>query len=109
MLYINGNTIRLTRGDTAYLTVPIKTEDGEEYIMQSGDVLTFSVKKNKLAEEYLFQKVVNGSNEIHIEPSDTTDIPYGKYRYDVQMNLSSGDVFTIIEPNTFEIMEEVTR
>lgn len=109
MLYIDGNIIRLTRGDTAYLTVPIVTESGEEYVMQSGDILSFSVKKNESMDEYLFQKVVTGSNAIHIEPNDTTNIPFGKYRYDVQLNLASGDVFTVIEPNTFEIMKEVTR
>lgn len=108
MLYIDGNNIRLTRGDTAYLTIPITTELGEEYVMQSGDTLTFSVKKNETMSEYLFQKKVTGSNEIHIEPNDTKSLPFGKYKYDVQIDLTSGDVFTVIEPSIFELMKEVT-
>ena len=109
MLYIEGNTIRLTRGDTAYLTVPIITELNEEYVMTSGDTMSFSVKRKEGDDEYLFQKVVAGSNTIHIEPSDTHDLAFGKYKYDVQVDLANGDVFTVIEPNTFEIMKEVTH
>lgn len=108
MLYINDNNIRLTRGDTAYLTVPIITASNEEYHMQSDDTLTFSVKKNESSEEYVLQKVVKGANAIHIEPSDTSILPFGKYKYDVQINLNNGDVYTVIEPSTFELMKEVT-
>lgn len=45
MLYIKDDgTIRLTRGDTARLTIPIiNSTSNDEYVMQSGDVLFFSL------------------------------------------------------------------
>lgn len=109
MLYINGNTIRMTRGDTAYLTFPLKTSTGEEYTMQTDDVLTFSVKETIEDDEYILQKSITGSNTIHIEPQDTTYLSIGKYEYDIQLNMASGDVFTPIEVSTFELLPEVTR
>lgn len=47
MLYVlDDGTIRLTRGDTARFTIPITNEtNGEEYTMQSGDILQLTVKK----------------------------------------------------------------
>lgn len=109
MLYIEGNTIRLTRGDTAYLTVPIRLATDEEYIMDKGDTLILSVKKSLRDETYAFQKRVEGENTIHIEPIDTEHMEFGKYKYDLQLNTSGGDVFTLIEVDTFELLPEVTR
>ena len=55
MLYIEGNTIRLTRGDTAYLHIPLATPEGT-YEISSTDTLTLSVKKTTRDTEYIFQK-----------------------------------------------------
>lgn len=108
MLYIDGNNIKLTRGDTAYLTVPIKTALGEDYVVQDGDTLTLSVKKKSTDNNYVFQKVLDGSNTFHIEPQDTAGVEFGKYKYDIQLNTANGDVYTIIDVSTFTILEEVT-
>lgn len=108
MLYINGTTIKLTRGDTAYLSVPIK-RDGEDYTMQPTDTLAFSVKRYTTDDEYLIHKEVKGDNLFHIEPQDTADLPFGSYKYDVQLTTASGDVFTVIDVSTFEVLQEVTR
>lgn len=108
MLYIEGTNIRMTRGDTVYLTVPLKTLT-EAYEMGSKDTLTLSVKKTVRDTEYLFQKVSVGSNEFHIEPADTTDLAFGKYLYDVQINTSDGDVYTVIPTSAFELLTEVTH
>lgn len=112
MLYIEGNSIRLTRGDTAYLTVPIfikvNGENTEEYTMQPDDTLTLSVKKAVRDVEYCFQKVTTGTNTIHILPQDTAELAFGKYKYDVQLVTAGGDVFTLIEVDNFELLQEVT-
>lgn len=110
MLYIKDDgTIRLTRGDTARLSVPIKNlMNDDEYIMESDDNLYFTVKKSAKDYEPLLQKVSVGSNVIHIKPEDTKAFSFGKYKYDVQLTTASGDVYTIIEPSTFEVMEEIT-
>lgn len=108
MLYVNSDgTIRLTRGDTARLTVSIANDlTQESYAMSKGDSLTLTVKVR--SKEFVFQKKVLGSNSFIIDPSDTKDASFGKYKYDVQLNTESGDVYTIIEPSTFEILTEVT-
>lgn len=109
MLYIDDKIIKLTRGDTARLTVPIiNLANNGEYTMESGDILYFTVKKTAKDSDFLFQKSVTGSNSIHIKPEDTADLSFGKYKYDVQLTTATGDVYTVIEPSTFEVMEEIT-
>lgn len=110
MLYIeSNNVIRLTRGDTAKLTVPIENDlDNSSYVMDEQDILTFTIKKSVKDNENLVQKVVTGSNNFHIKPEDTDSLPFGKYVYDVQLTTAGGDVYTVIEPTSFEILSEVT-
>lgn len=110
MLYIeSNNVIRLTRGDTAKLTVPIENDlDNSSYVMDEQDTLTFTIKKSVKDNENLIQKVVIGSNNFHIKPEDTDSLPFGKYVYDVQLTTAGGDVYTVIEPTSFEILSEVT-
>lgn len=110
MLYIKSDgTVRLTRGDTARLTVPITNEtDDSTYEVQDGDTLTMTVKKSCNDETPSFQKVVTGANTFHIEPKDTADMSFGKYKYDVELVTAAGDVHTVIEPTDFEVMQEVT-
>ena len=107
MLYIKGNDIKLTRGDTLYLTIPI-TNGEEEYIVQSDDTLTFSVKKMLSDSDYKIQKVIIGNNTFHIEPSDTANLPFGRYYYDIELLTAAGDVYTIIDTSLFELLTEVT-
>lgn len=110
MLYIETNgEIRLTRGDTARLSISIANElTEEEYIMAEDDTLTFTVKKRAKDPEYIIQKVSTGSNSFHLEPSDTKELNFGSYIYDVQLNKSNGDVYTVVEPTAFQILQEVT-
>lgn len=107
MLYIEGNTIRLTRGDTAYIEVPMNVLNGV-YEMDPTDTLTFSVKKNSRNTDYIFQKTLVGENVFHIEPADTASLSFGKYMYDIQLTTNIGDVFTVVPPSTFEVLAEVT-
>lgn len=110
MLNITENRISLTRGDTAYLDIEVKI-DGNAYELQEDDTLTLTVKKKPSdtdSEPILIQKVIYGETLFHIEPSDTAELPFGKYKYDVQLNKANGDVFTIIEPTLFIVLEEVT-
>ena len=108
MLHIQDNKISLTRGDTAYLNVSVEI-DKKPYEMQEGDTLTFSIKKSTSDKTPLVEKTISGGTRIHIEPSDTSGLEYGKYKYDVQLDKANGDVFTIIEPTAFVVLEEVTH
>ena len=109
MLYIEcGNKIRLTRGDTARLKVPIINETtGNEYTIANNDTLTMTLKKTTKDAEPIFKKVLVGLDTFHIEPSDTKSLEFGKYVYDVELLTADGDNYTVIEPATFEILTEV--
>lgn len=110
MLYINKDgTIRLTRGDTARLTVTINNDfDGKPYEITETDVLKLTVKRSVRDTIPAFQKSVTGSNKFYIVPDDTKDLVFGKYIYDVELTTVGGDVYTVIEPTIFEILKEVT-
>jgi hypothetical protein len=110
MLYIeNDGVVRLTRGDTARISVSAINEvTNEPYIFESGDTLTLTVKKSTKDVAPLVQKIITGSNTFSIDPADTSSLSFGKYKYDVELKNSNGDVYTIIEPTIFEILPEVT-
>lgn len=106
-VYSDG-AIDLTRGDTAYLSVTITDENGEEYEIQPNDTLTLSVKKAVTDAEPCIQKTIKGGKTFCLEPSDTSALDFGKYLYDVQLTTAYGDVSTVIAPATFKILTEVT-
>lgn len=103
------HAISLTRGDTAKFTVLIDDERTESpYYLEENDELTLTVKKRLTDQTIVMQKVNEGTDQFHIEPSDTSDLSYGRYFYDIQLTKASGDVYTIIGPAIFEILPEVT-
>lgn len=102
----NDNTISLTRGDTARITLTVKQADGTDYDY-SGDTVLFTIKKNVHASESILQKVV-ADGAVYIAPTDTAELAYGEYAYDVQLTTQSGDVCTVIAPAKFILEPEVT-
>ena len=111
MLYVESDgRIRLTRGDTARLTITIENDlSGEDLVLSDTDTLILTVKKSTKDETPLFQKTLtNGLNTFHIKPEDTAGLSYGSYKYNVQLETSSGDVYTVITPTAFEVLQEVT-
>lgn len=110
MLHVLDNgTVQLTRGDTARLNVSIKnTTLDEDYEIAEDDIVTLTVKKTVNDSEPVVQKSLTGSAAFKVDPADTAELAYGKYKYDVQLTTAAGDVYTVIEPTTFEITSEVT-
>lgn len=110
MLVIDSNnSIRLTRGDTAWFSITVHNPIlNEEYEVGENDTLTLTVKKRATDLEPLVQKTIVYENIFHLEPEDTSDLAFGKYQYDVQITTGNGDVYTIIPPTSFEILKEVT-
>ena len=104
---VNGSDLAMTRGDSETITVGIS---GGTF--STGDVVTFSVRKN-FNSELALQKVVTEFNEdgkaiIEIASSDTRDMSFGKHVYDIQLTRADGTVTTIVKPAVFEIEKEVT-
>lgn len=110
MLYVEADgTVKLTRGDTARLSVNIVNDvTKQNYEVQATDVLVMSIKKNIKDETTCVKKSVTGSNVFHILPTDTHDLAFGKYVYDVEITTANNDVYTVIGPCTFEVLKEVT-
>jgi len=102
-------SLSVTRGDTLPIIVNIDS-NGEPYELEEGDIITFTVKKTTdINDAVLIQKQMDKNTGLYCEltPQDTK-LPYGKYKYDVQLSQSNGRVFTIIKPSTFVVTEEVT-
>ena len=110
MLCVNSDgTIQLTRGDTARFNLTIKNNLSQtDYQVQPDDTLTMSIKKSVRDVDPVVQLSVKGSSVFHMRPSDTSNLAFGKYLYDVQITTGDGDVYTVIGPTTLELMKEVT-
>ena len=104
------NTIHLTRGDTARFSIGqiVNTITNTNYTPTADDTVTMTIKKTVLQADPCVQLIVPGGEVLHIKPEDTKAMAFGKYVYDIQLTTSDGDVYTVIEPSTFEILSEVT-
>lgn len=118
MYSIVGQAIYLTRGDTMPISLSIDYMSGLKYIPDDKDTILFTVKRDFADTEPTIQKrmiitKVPGSTCVEIRtkifPTDTKDLDAGYYVYDVQLTTRFGDVFTIVTPHTFRIMEEVSK
>ena len=45
---------------------------------------------------------------MKLDPEDTQSLPYGAYKYDVELHCANGDKFTVISVSSFELTKEVT-
>lgn len=110
----NKGVIKITRGDSAYLTINVADGSGNPYILDNGDKVRVQVRSVYNDDEnrgLLFDGDVtdNGDGTVtwHIKPSDTsTANPANDYYYDVELD-SGEDVFTFIS-SRFIILNEVT-
>lgn len=109
MLTIKGNDISLTQGDTAYLNVALVYEDRTPYVLHEGDTITLSIKRSLLDEDYALQKKVNAGETIVFNPEDTDGLGTGKYVYDVQLDTTNNERFTVVPTSNFYLMKGVTE
>ena len=89
--------INMARGDTLSFGLEF------EGLGQNLDSAFFTVKKNALDEEPIFQKTLaNGITKqedyvyiVRVAPDDTEDLDAGQYAFDMQVS-ANGDVYTIM-------------
>lgn len=107
----NHNNILLIRGDSIPgISILVLKENGEEYVMQQGDELKFTMKKKTEDRAPVLQKTIE-NGQLFIDPEDTELLECGVYRYDVQLTYTRNGrriVDTIIPPANFKLLEEVT-
>lgn len=108
----NTGDISLTRSDTAKLIVNLELEDANgdrvPYGVASDSIVKFTVKKD-YDDDPVIEKIIIGGTEIHIKPEDTTNLDFGKYKYDVQVTTADGHNYTPIANKVFRITKEVSR
>lgn len=104
-----GYSLYLTRGDTGRFDFVTKV-GGAETPLGEKDQLTFTVKRSTTTGEILIQKVLVGSGDVVLDPVDTDGLPYGSYRFDVQIDTAAGDRLTVVDPrrSRFILTDEVT-
>ena len=98
----------MTRGDSEYFLVAIK-----DYGFQSGDVVTFTVRRHKGLGDVKIQKVVTEFDDLKkahivIDPEDTAQMDFDTYYYDIQVDLHDIGRKTIVPPTKFVLGEECT-
>lgn len=104
---INGTTISLTRGDSLVLGVNVFA-DQDTYTPVTGDRIRFALKSNINSDDVLILKDVDiNTMTLTIEPSDTKELPFGGYVYDIELTTKDGFVDTFIGPAQFNITGEV--
>ena len=110
------NRISITRGDSAQITLTIRDRvTGKPFVPGADDRLTFTVKRAVTDKEVLITKTLdNGIIRqesdclLLLLPEDTASLPFGAYRYDVELVLVSGYTDTVIPPSPFIVTGEVT-
>ena len=121
--FIENNVIYLTKGDDAVLEVSsIAAEDGSQYEMQTGDVLTLTVRAMPSADSPALIQIdsLPGVNRIVLRHEDTAELNVGRYSADVQLttaevrrftvwpNIAGSGRYVIKNIKNFIIMPEVT-
>lgn len=101
-----NNTITIVKKDTAYFSIQL-----DNYELMNGDILTFTVAREKESQTPLIQKRITEFDEnlavIFLSSTDT-NLDKGSYYYDIQLNTHDGLVDTIVGPAKLKIIEGVT-
>lgn len=111
----NKVNLKMTRGDTEYMTIAKyqKLEGVETHQpFVTGDTVTLTVRTYVGANDIVLSKVVtafvDGKAQFEINPTDTKDLEFAKYVYDVELKKADQSITTILKPSIFEITGEVT-
>ena len=105
---VRGNTIFLTRGDTFKAHLTICNPDGTLYTPSEGDTVRFALKENIDDPECLIYKDIPiDTMVLTLDPSDTKNMEYGNYIYDIQLTKANGDVDTFITASKLKLTYEV--
>lgn len=107
MLRITNTDIYLTRGDSALLELKITDEDGHTWEPTSTDKVIFCLKRSpENPEPLLTIQAAEGQTDILLYPNDTKELSFGEYIYDIHVETTSGNIFTVIADSKFEIGKE---
>lgn len=96
------NAISIVAKDTGDFVISF-----DDYLLDEGDVVYFTVNDELERANPRIQKVVNEFVEnkavIRLTTTDT-NIPVGTYYYDVEVNTADGRVDTVLGPAKFKVL-----
>jgi hypothetical protein len=102
----------LIRGDTGKFKFQRLDSEGSPITTQA-DELYFTVKVNSRNKQFVFQKTLedmtfdeDGTYHFTIEPTDTDDLNFGTYVYDIEVKQAG--VVSTIAMGDFILLDEVT-
>lgn len=108
MYKIEGTTITLTRGDSFYSEIKIKTAAGAAYTPQAGESVRFALKRFYTdAEPLILKTIPTDTMLLYLAPEETKALAVGEYVYDVELTRANGDVDTFISEAKFIVTNEV--
>lgn len=87
-------------------------QDSEQFDFENGDTVYFTVRDALGDSQTTIQKVITGFLDgkavIILDPSDTSNLFFKTYVYDIQWTRADGQVKTIVPASDFTILAEVT-
>ena len=97
MLYIDEEqNITLTRGDSGIFNISLQNQNGKAYTPQQGDSLQFALSEGFGKEPLIIKAIPINTCTLELEPNDTKNLKFKKYKYDIQFTSAIGQVSTII-------------
>ena len=112
---VTNNKISMTRGDTFVAQVTCKTKSGDVYTPVQGDVIKFYVKHDKMnaaktayidANPVITKEVPIDTMLLTLVPTDTKNLDFGNYVYDLELTYADGTVDTFIAQEKLKILPE---
>ena len=107
--------INIIRSRINDLSLKKKKKKGEQYTLQDGEKIIFGVKENAENSDYNIVKmltsadVVDGICTIKLTPTDTAELSFGRYYFDIGLQTANGDYYMIVPCDEFYICKAVTQ
>ena len=105
MFNVNGQSISITKGDTATFTITFTGQD----VPEDGTDVLVSLKKTKTSATAVWEKrlkIASGVVSVLLRTIDT-NIDFGQYWWDVRILFSDGSVYTPMQPASFKVVEVI--
>jgi len=113
MFQIEGQTITLTRGDTASIQpIPTVIATGRPYVFQSGDVVKFRIRRLPDCGEIELEKdcfidLENNICTLTLHPEDTEGLQMTEYRYEFELVDTDGAKYRFVANQKFIVGKEL--
>jgi hypothetical protein len=115
MLEIDGQHIHLTRGDAGYIDLLPRVKDPKtgayvDRTLEEGDTMVFRAQVgNRILEKNCAIDLEHNLAQLTFLPSDTEDLEFKTYFYEIEFVSSHGEPYTCVEWQKFTIGKEVPK